>query len=54
VENGAASYTYMEYGLSSPPGVIKSRRYREMVKKQVRTMATAEQIASGGESYISL
>ena len=27
---------------------------REMVKKQVRTMATAEKIASGGDWYISL
>jgi len=52
-ENGAASYTYMEYGLS-PPGRIKSRRNREMVKKQVSTMATAEKIASDGDWYISL
>jgi hypothetical protein len=29
------------------------RRNREMVKKQVRTMATAEKIASGGGWYIS-
>ena len=43
----------MEYGLS-PPGRIKSRRNREMVKKKVRTMATAEKIASGGDWYISL
>jgi hypothetical protein len=43
----------MEYGLS-PPGRIKSRRNREMVKKQVRTMATAEKIASCGDWYISL
>ena len=57
MENGAASYTYMEYGLS-PPGWIESRRNREMVKKQVRTMATSEKIAStissGGDGYISL
>ena len=43
----------MEYGLS-PPGRIKSRRNREMVKKQLRTMATAEKMASGGDWYISL
>ena len=43
----------MEYGLS-PPGRIKSRRNREMVKKQVRTMATAEKIASDSDWYISL
>ena len=43
----------MEYGLS-PPGRIESRGNREMVKKQVRTMATAEKIASGGDWYISL
>ena len=43
----------MEYGLS-PPGRIKSRRNREMVKKQVSTMATAEKIASDGDWYISL
>ena len=40
--------------LHHPPGRIKSRRNREMVKKQVRTMATAEKIASGGDWYISL
>jgi hypothetical protein len=33
---------------------IKSRGNREMVKKKVRTMATAEKIASSGEWYISL
>jgi hypothetical protein len=43
----------MEYGLS-PPRRIKSRRNREMVKKQVSTMATVEKIASGGDWYISL
>jgi hypothetical protein len=43
----------MEYGLS-PLGRIKSRRNREMVKEQVRTMTTAEKIASGGDWYISL
>jgi hypothetical protein len=53
IKNGAASYTYMEYGLS-PPRSIKSRRNREMDKKQVRTMSTAEKIASGGDWYISL
>jgi hypothetical protein len=47
------SYKYMEYGLS-PPGRIESRRNREMVKKQVRTMATAEKIVSGGDWYIPL
>jgi ribonuclease HI len=52
-ENWAANYTYMEYGLS-PLGRIKSRRNREMVKEQVRTMTTAEKIASGGDWYISL
>jgi hypothetical protein len=41
--------TYMEHGLSSP-GRIESRGN----KKQVRTMATAEKIASGGDWYISL
>jgi ribonuclease HI len=41
-----ATRTCMEYGLS-PPGRIESRRNREMVKNQVRTMATAEKIASG-------
>ena len=43
----------MEYGLS-PLGRIESRRNREMVKEQVRTMTTAEKIASGGDWYISL
>jgi hypothetical protein len=43
----------MEHGLS-PSGRIESRRNREMVKEQVRTMATAEKIASGGGWYISL
>jgi hypothetical protein len=52
-ENGGASYTYMEYGLS-PPRRIKTRRNRQMVKKQARTMSTAEKIASGGDWYISL
>ena len=42
----------MEYGLS-PPGRIESRRNREMVKKQLRTMATAEKMASGGDWYVS-
>jgi hypothetical protein len=42
---------YMEYGLS-PPRRIKSRRNR--VKKQVRTMASAEKIASSGDWYIYL
>ncbi len=31
---------------------IESRRNREMVKKQARTMATAEMIASSGDWYI--
>jgi hypothetical protein len=43
----------MEYGIS-PPRRIKSRGNKEMVKKQVRTMATAGKIASGGDWYISL
>ena len=43
----------MEYGLS-PPRRIKSRKNSEMVEKQVRTMATVEKIASGGDWYISL
>ena len=43
----------MKYGLS-PPRRIKSRRNREMVKKQVSTMATVEKIASGGDLYIFL
>jgi hypothetical protein len=47
MEYEATSYTYMEYGL-------KSIGNREMVKKQVRTMATAEKVASGGDWYISL
>jgi hypothetical protein len=41
----------MEYGLS-PPRRIKSRRNREIVKKQVSAMATAKKIASGGDGYI--
>jgi hypothetical protein len=41
-ENGAASYTYMQYGLS-PPRRIESRRNREMVKKQVHAMANGEE-----------
>jgi hypothetical protein len=43
----------MEYGLP-PPGRIESRRNREMVKKQVHTIATAKNIASGGDWYIIL
>ena len=46
-------HTSLEYGLS-PPKRIKSRRNREMVRKQVRTMATVEKIASCGDWYISL
>jgi hypothetical protein len=53
LENGATSYTYMEYRLS-PSGRIESRRNKEMVQKQVRTIATEEKIASGGDWYISL
>jgi hypothetical protein len=53
MENGAASYTNMEYGLS-PPRRIKSRRNRQMVEKQVRTIATKKKIVSGGDWYISL
>ena len=43
----------MEYRLS-PTGRIESRRKREMVKEQVRSMATAEKIASDVEWYISV
>jgi hypothetical protein len=43
----------MENGLS-PPRRIESRRNREMVKKQVHTMATAEKIAPGSDWYISV
>jgi hypothetical protein len=43
----------MQYGLS-PPRRIKPRRNREMVEKQVRTMATSEKIASDGDWYIPL
>jgi hypothetical protein len=43
----------MEYGLSLPRRV-KSKRDREMVKKQVHTRATAEKTASGGDWHISL
>ena len=43
----------MEHGLS-PPRRIESRRNREMVKKQVHTMATAEKIAPGSDWYISV
>jgi hypothetical protein len=40
---------------TSPTGRIESRRNREMVKKQVHTMATtAEKAVSGGDGYISL
>jgi hypothetical protein len=48
-----ANTMYMEYGLP-PSGRIESRRNREMVKKQVHNMATAKEIASGGDWYISL
>ena len=43
----------MEHGLF-PPGRIESRRNREMAKKKVHTIATAEKIASGGDWYIIL
>jgi hypothetical protein len=43
----------MQYGLS-PLRRIKSRRNRQTVEKLVRTMETAEKIASGGDWYISL
>ena len=36
----------MEYGLP-PPRRIKQRRDRKMAKKQVHTMATAEEVAPG-------
>jgi hypothetical protein len=38
----------MEYGLP-PPRRIKQRRDRKMAKKQVYTMATAEEVAPGSE-----
>jgi hypothetical protein len=50
--NEAASCTYIEYGLH-PPGRFELTRNREMVKKQVHTMATAKRIASGGHWYTS-
>ena len=52
-EAGEASHTYMEYGLS-PPGRIQSRGNRQMVKRQVHTMTTAEKVATGGDWHISL
>ena len=47
-ENGETSDTYMEYGLP-PPRRIKQRRDRKMAKKQVYTMATAEEVAPGSD-----
>ena len=52
--SGKTSNTQTEYGLSPPRKLIESRRNREMFKKQVHTMATAEKIAPGGDCYISL
>ncbi len=43
----------MEYGLP-PPGRVKSRRDREMVKKQVYTMAEPEKVAPGSDWHIPL
>ncbi len=52
-ENGETSDAYMEYGLP-PPRRVKSRRNREMVKKQVYTMAEAEKVAPGSDWHIPL
>ena len=43
----------MEYGLPHPRRV-KSRRDREMVKKQVFTMAEAENVAPGCNWHVPL
>jgi hypothetical protein len=41
----------MEHGLS-PPRRIKPRRDREMVTKQINTMAEAEKVAPGSDWHI--
>jgi hypothetical protein len=43
----------MEYGLP-PPRRIKQRRDLKMAKKQVYTMATAEEVAPGSDWYFSV
>ena len=43
----------MEYGLP-PPRRVESRRDREMVKKQVDTMAEAEKAAPSNDWYLFL
>jgi hypothetical protein len=43
----------MEYGLA-PPRRVKSRRDREIAKKQVYTMAEAEKVAPGSHWHIPL
>ena len=43
----------MEHGLS-PPRRIKPRRDREMVTKQINTMAEAEKVAPGSDWHIPL
>jgi hypothetical protein len=43
----------MEYGLP-PPRRIKQRRDRKMAKKQVHTMATAEEVAPGSDWHFSV
>jgi hypothetical protein len=43
----------MKYGLP-PPGRVKPRRDRKMAKKQVHTMATAENVAPGSDWHIPL
>ena len=52
-ENGETSDAYMEYGLP-PPRRIKQRRDRKMAEKQVHTMATAEEVASGSDRNFSV
>jgi hypothetical protein len=43
----------MEYGLP-PPRRIKQRRDRKMDKKQVHTMATAEEVDPGSDRHFSV
>ena len=52
-ENGETSDTYMEYRLP-PLRRIKQRRDRKMAKKQVHTIATAEEVAPGSDRHFSV
>ena len=47
------SDTYMEYRLP-PLRRIKQRRDRKMAKKQVHTIATAEEVAPGSDRHFSV